>query len=1171
MVASTIGESTPRSIVYRTGTTNKFAPYAVSGINGTEYYDVEIGSGASMSDYMTTCCEKHSITIDSEIANGNVVADKDEACEGKTVTLTATPDPAYHFYSWSVTYNDGEEKSITPDGEGKFAMPAYDVTVSASFEHDPCTNLSAPTLNGDIAVTYNSATINWNSVANAVSYDVTIVRNSDSEVIFSGNMEATQKALTGLDPETQYDYSIMGVGDGSAYCASGNYTLDGSFTTSALPEVQLWLVKKQGAAAVDGGKHALGVEFDITPSDLSCTKTFVGWTDAANKDYTHATDAPSVLINKYTFTSEDAVTLYAVYADVTPGATTYTLTPAASVSEGTYVIAAYDENYRALTGTVSSGDLVNETTGSDIDGEGKLVSLPTGACEFTFTAVTGGYSIQNTDDDYLGYTSTSNRKIAFGDYSNLVWNATALSKEGYPGDGVYLSTSAYKISCSTASSGSNTLVRGYASSTYNPLYLFKKAMGASTATNYATTCADAPEATPNPTSVEAVAAGASGTITMVYENVNTSALEVALCNDAAGTEAFTGNWLTASLNSTNIDYTVNANTTYEARTAYIKLTAPETTGAADPAVVIIPVTQAKSIPEFASLAELVAANIPTGTDVKVSFSHILISDDIAIISSQRKGVYLDVKAGNDKDIEIFYAASPYVPDTWVKNGYVSATDLVATWTYFNQYSNDVWELIPTKEGFNWASDLSYEAPSAAQITVTPSGNVNFGTITQGAGLPADKKITITLTNVAAATATLGGTKPEAFSITPASPAALTESGDITISVVSTANVGTYSATLTITDNASVAEPVEVNISLKIEEAETPVLTTSKWVVATEVADGMEVLLTGVKSETTYALSAQANNNRTAAAGALSEGVFTPGENTMSVTLVQQSAGKFALRTSNNKYLYAASSSANNLKTRDAIGDDGKAVWSISINGDNEASIVANCETTNWRNTMQFNQNNTSAPVFNCYASASQSVIKLYVPQPVTPPTPVLTDVRTGLTPGNYYTICNPKAMKNIQGATLWSFIGRDTKFAYLVEETATTIEAGKPYIMYATASTVQAELEGADAAAGSNGALHGTFVNLVQENFDAPGAQIYLVIGNQLRLVTGRTGNTLPAYRAYVELSGRKVRSMPMQGQTATGMDELNASENPVKMLIDGQLFILRGEKMYNANGQLVK
>ena len=52
---------------------------------------------------------------------------------------------------------------------------------------------------------------------------------------------------------------------------------------------------------------------------------------------------------------------------------------------------------------------------------------------------------------------------------------------------------------------------------------------------------------------------------------------------------------------------------------------------------------------------------------------------------------------------------------------------------------------------------------------------------------------------------------------------------------------------------------------------------------------------------------------------------------------------------------------------------------------------------------------------------------------------------------------------------------------------------------------------------------------------------------------------------------GRRVRAVPMQQNTATGIDELNGSEAPVKVLINGQLFILRGEKMYDAKGLLVK
>jgi hypothetical protein len=47
---------------------------------------------------------------------------------------------------------------------------------------------------------------------------------------------------------------------------------------------------------------------------------------------------------------------------------------------------------------------------------------------------------------------------------------------------------------------------------------------------------------------------------------------------------------------------------------------------------------------------------------------------------------------------------------------------------------------------------------------------------------------------------------------------------------------------------------------------------------------------------------------------------------------------------------------------------------------------------------------------------------------------------------------------------------------------------------------------------------------------------------------------------------------MGVQGeQVVTGVENLNASEQPVKLLINGQIFILRGEKMFDATGRLVK
>ena len=201
-------------------------------------------------------------------------------------------------------------------------------------------------------------------------------------------------------------------------------------------------------------------------------------------------------------------------------------------------------------------------------------------------------------------------------------------------------------------------------------------------------------------------------------------------------------------------------------------------------------------------------------------------------------------------------------------------------------------------------------------------------------------------------------------------------------------------------------------------------------------------------------------------------------------------------------------------------------------------------------------------------------------------TPEYVTVRENLTAGNYYTICYKKKMTAIKGATLWSFAGRDANFAYLVQENA-PFAAGKPYILYAESGKLEAVLEGdaVDASAiVANGAIHGTFTNMDQAALDGAGDNIYLVIGNQLRKVSNQSGNTLPAYRAYVNLDeipitgvitplpGRVVRSMPMAPQVATGVDQVPSDQVPnTKVLIDGQLFILRGEKMYNANGQLVK
>ncbi len=72
------------------------------------------------------------------------------------------------------------------------------------------------------------------------------------------------------------------------------------------------------------------------------------------------------------------------------------------------------------------------------------------------------------------------------------------------------------------------------------------------------------------------------------------------------------------------------------------------------------------------------------------------------------------------------------------------------------------------------------------------------------------------------------------------------------------------------------------------------------------------------------------------------------------------------------YLFASSSSSNNLNTESTISVNSS--WTVSIDSDGEASIIAESSTN--RNVMQFNYNNGS-PLFACYASASQTSVCLY--------------------------------------------------------------------------------------------------------------------------------------------------------------------------------------------------
>jgi hypothetical protein len=149
------------------------------------------------------------------------------------------------------------------------------------------------------------------------------------------------------------------------------------------------------------------------------------------------------------------------------------------------------------------------------------------------------------------------------------------------------------------------------------------------------------------------------------------------------------------------------------------------------------------------------------------------------------------------------------------------------------------------------------------------------------------------------------------------------------------------------------------------------------------------------------------------------------------------------------------------------------------------------------------------------------------------------------------------------------------------------LKAGEPYIFQSTTGridlfygeTVQSTPIAYKGMIGNYGQSH---LDITEEN----KADILYISQNKLWTCEDLVGVglTLNEHRCYIKMSDvpeqnpgqqnnvrRRVALGKNAEQVATGCENLNVSDKPVKMIINGQLFILRGEKMYDAKGQLVK
>ena len=181
-------------------------------------------------------------------------------------------------------------------------------------------------------------------------------------------------------------------------------------------------------------------------------------------------------------------------------------------------------------------------------------------------------------------------------------------------------------------------------------------------------------------------------------------------------------------------------------------------------------------------------------------------------------------------------------------------------------------------------------------------------------------------------------------------------------------------TVTVPEGGMRLEAGKVNtINLKVRDKDFP------GTIIDENYEG-DWLITGLKDENAYAAVAydgSSNNLKQFAITIDASGSITSeedlNESIMTFTKVTEGdyAGMYTIQDANGKYLYASSSSGNQLKAK--ASPDQNAYWAVNIDAATGNHSIVASQSSN-RNVMQYNG---TSGVFACYSSASQAPVKLY--------------------------------------------------------------------------------------------------------------------------------------------------------------------------------------------------
>ena len=181
--------------------------------------------------------------------------------------------------------------------------------------------------------------------------------------------------------------------------------------------------------------------------------------------------------------------------------------------------------------------------------------------------------------------------------------------------------------------------------------------------------------------------------------------------------------------------------------------------------------------------------------------------------------------------------------------------------------------------------------------------------------------------------------------------------------------------------------------------------------------------------------------------------------------------------------------------------------------------------------------------------------------------------------GDYGTICLPNGGL-LFGASAFS-VAKMEGTTILLDEVGTTMVGGTPYVVFPNTGATNLYVFYTDNVNAPAGYFNGLYGSYERRKLEANVGNYIMLPGNKYAEVTGDRVY-VGEKRAYFKVSeipttapapapGVRRIAIGQAPQVATGMENIDASAQPVKTIINGQFFILRGEKMYDAQGKLVK